>query len=235
MEFSSALLGAPFHLRRMQTHREGVTIFLLDVGRAAAHAPEIFSCLSVAERERKARFRSAEDRLRFGLTRSALRHVLAEITGQAPDSIVLATGPKGKPRLADAERPYFNVSHSGSRALVAVSQLRPIGVDIERIREISDLLGLAEAFFSPREAQLLVGLPPHQRESAFYAIWTGKESILKALGSGLGDAMRDFSVAPTEHGFSVVTTKTRPVPGLDEVCLDKIEVPEDYAAALALL
>jgi len=236
---SSASPAAAFSWRDLALRREGarddgVTLRLLDVAPATPHAPELLASLSVEEQARAARFRSVEDRLRFALTRAALRHFLGEATGSAPEALVFATGPRGKPSLADTNGPYFNVSHSGSLALIGISRLRPIGVDIEWTREISDRLGIAEAYFSPRESRALARLPPDEQNSAFFAIWTGKEAVLKALGTGLGESSRDFSVTPTGGGFSLVPETQSFAPRLAGVALERLEVPENYTAAFAL-
>lgn len=234
MREPSALLGAPFFMRDLVSGRDGVTLRLLDVAPAASRPPAILDCLSIEEQARAARFRSVEDRLRFALTRAALRNMLGEATGEAPEALVFETGRYGKPSLAGTAGPYFNVSHSGSFALIGVSRLRPIGVDIEWNREISDMLGLAEAFFSRREYRSLVGLNPKERESAFYAIWTGKESVLKALGTGIGESVKDFSVASSGAGFSLAPETESFARRLAGVDLEKITVPSNYAAAFAL-
>jgi 4'-phosphopantetheinyl transferase len=234
MRESSAILGAPFFARGLRTSHDGVTLLLLDVAPTTPRPPGIFASLSIEEQARAARYRSVEDRLRFGLARAALRHVLGEATGRAPEALVFETGPWGKPRLSGTDAPHFNVSHSGSLALIGLSRLRPIGVDIEWIRDISDALGLAEAFFSPREYRALVALRPNELETAFYRIWTGKEAVLKALGTGVGEGLRDFSVAPIGARFALVAETSTFARRLDATTLESIEVPNNYTAALAL-
>ncbi len=230
----SPLPGAPFFLRELGTRHDGVTLLLLDVAPATPRLRGVLDTLSIEERERAARFASAEDRLRFALTRAALRHSLGAATGRAPESLVFGAGPFGKPCLADADGLFFNVSHSGSLALIGLSRRRPIGVDIERMRDLPDLLDLAEACFSARDYRALAGLPPRARESAFYAIWTGKEAILKALGTGIADGLRDFSVCPIGRGFTIVPETDSFARRLAGAALERVEVPATYAAAFAL-
>jgi 4'-phosphopantetheinyl transferase len=196
----SALLGSTF--RALETHHDGVTLVCLDVAPETPRPAGVLASLSADETARAARFVSVADRSRFALTRAALRQLLAAATGVPPEALVLATGQSGKPCLAATDAPHFNVSHSGSLALIGLSRLRPIGVDIEVRRDLSDLMGLAEACFSPREYRALSDLPYKARESAFYATWTGKEAVLKALGTGIAGTLRDFSVAldPAEFG-----------------------------------
>ena len=54
----------------------------------------------------------------------------------------------GKPKLAAAEKPQFNLSHSGEYAVCALSD-KPVGVDIEEIG--SPDFAVAERCFSAEE------------------------------------------------------------------------------------
>lgn len=90
----------------------------------------------------------------------ALRKVLARYLDEDPSEIELREGTHGKPALADLSSPLrFNLSHSGDLALVAVTQGREVGVDIQKIK--------------PR------------RDLAFYKAWTRREAIVKCAGTGL--------------------------------------------------
>ncbi len=108
----------------------------------------------------------------------ALRQVLARYLDEDPAGIELRRGEHGKPALADSSSPLrFNLSHSGELALVAVTQGREIGVDIQKIK--------------PR------------RDDAFYKAWARREAIVKCAGTGLlaplppdPVAVRALDVAP---------------------------------------
>jgi 4'-phosphopantetheinyl transferase len=235
MPETSSLRGAPFGLRDLEVRHVGVTLRLLEVAADRPQSTDVLSILSAEEQERAARFRSEEDRLRFTLTRAALRHLLAEIIGSAPEGLVFTTGSRGKPRLAGAEALQFNVSHSGSLSLIGISRERPIGVDIERKRGIQDLLGVAEAVFSEREYRALVELGPEPRQAAFFAIWTAKEAVLKALGTGIGEGTRDFSIVPSSRGLAVIAETKRFAQHFVGISLERPDVPENYTAAFALI
>ncbi len=112
-------------------------------------------------------------------------------------------GPRGKPALAqsiEAGALKFNLSHSGELALVAVTQERDIGVDLEEIRLIEDADQIAEKFFSPRENETLRALSGAEKLEAFFHCWTRKEAYLKATGDGLARPTKSFDVtlAPGE-------------------------------------
>ncbi len=154
-------------------------------------APDL-SLLSAEERARAGRFRFEEDRSRYAATRAALRRLLGRYLGADPGGLAFAAGPHGKPHLAGApgERLRFNVSHSGGLALLAFALDREIGVDVEAHAGRASVEELLPAVCTPREQAALRAMDPAGRREAFLGLWTGKEAVLKALGSGL-------AVAPT--------------------------------------
>ena len=61
----------------------------------------------------------------------------------------------------------------------------PIGVDVEQYRA-KDYTALAKRFFSSAEQVQLQQCAERERQATFFRLWTQKESLLKALGMGLG-------------------------------------------------
>jgi 4'-phosphopantetheinyl transferase len=80
--------------------------------------------------------------------------------------------------------PQFSVSHSEDIAVVALSH-SPLGIDIEHVHEIPELLAIAKRYFLDSECDQLVRLPQARRVRAFFEIWTAREECLKATGEGL--------------------------------------------------
>ena len=75
-----------------------------------------------------------------------------------------------------------------------------IGVDIERLRPLSDMDALAERVFSAAERAALAAVPPDRRVEAFFAGWTRKEAYIKARGEGIAAAGRHRGGAePRRH------------------------------------
>ena len=125
-----------------------------------------------------------------------MRTVLASYLGVEPAAIRFALGPAGKPELrepADANL-HFNVTHSHGLVMYAVTHRCPVGVDVEHLRPMSDYLGLAERYFSPREFEILRNLPAEHRARAFFHAWTRKEAFLKARGVGLSYGLERVEV-----------------------------------------
>jgi 4'-phosphopantetheinyl transferase len=154
---------------------------------------EEFAVLSAEERERAERTRSAAAREAFVACRAALRRILGAASGQRPEAIRLMVTREGKPDFE--ERPgglHFNVSHSGMTGLVALRRGGPVGVDVEVVREVADPAGVARRFFQQEEVAALEKLGYCSR--AFLGVWTRKEAVVKALGSGLAGVLGRFAV-----------------------------------------
>lgn len=98
----------------------------------------------------------------------------------------------GKPRF-DCSGIFFNLSHSDSRVMCAVSTF-PIGCDTEKI--IQDRLGVARRFFADSERELISSLKTEdERNKMFFRLWTLKESFMKCTGQGLHLPLSEFSVS----------------------------------------
>lgn len=92
----------------------------------------------------------------------------------------------GKPVFRGEPELHFNLSHSGSFALCALSD-HPVGVDIEALRPRRE--GLAESILSPEELTWY-----HTQGSttqALLTLWTRKEALCKYRGTGLTFPVRD--------------------------------------------
>jgi 4'-phosphopantetheinyl transferase len=103
-------------------------------------------------------------------------------------------GDRGKPHLEDHDPLEFNLTHSGELALLAVSRIGPLGIDIERKRPLEDLLGLARGSFAPGEYATLLAVPETKRLDCFFQCWTRKEAYVKAVGDGLAAPLGEFEV-----------------------------------------
>jgi 4'-phosphopantetheinyl transferase len=155
------------------------------------------SILSQDESQRADRFRFDTHRNRFIAARAILRSLLGTYLRSAADALQFEYGPNGKPTLA---APFvesglsFNLAHSEDLALIAVTRLGPIGVDVEQSRPVTDVDELVARFFSPRETALFQTLPTSQKNAAFFNLWTRKEAWLKATGEGIAHSLNRIEV-----------------------------------------
>ena len=156
------------------------------------------SVLSTDEKTRAASFRSEHDWRRYIAAHAALRLLTARYTGEAPESLAIRADSNGRPIL-ESSKLHFNLSHSGSWVVIAFSSALPLGVDVEEVRKIPDLMAIARAHFAMTEIEAISRLSPNQRTMAFFAIWTRKEAFAKATGRGLSFPLQTFGTGHPHH------------------------------------
>jgi len=151
--------------------------------------------LSRDENQRALRFRFERDRNRFVVCRGILREILGTFLQRKPEDIEFNYGPQGKPYIhTPAGTPYFNVSHSSSRAIYALG-LNELGVDLEFVESIPEMQELVDQHFSAAERTAFGSIPHDLRVKAFYSCWTRKEAYVKACGGGLSIPLDQFDVS----------------------------------------
>lgn len=88
--------------------------------------------------------------------------------------------PSGKPMI---EGGFMSLSHSGILGVCAFSEL-PVGVDIERLRNISD--SLSKRILCPEELSEYTFISEADEKNRYLlSRWVDKESYLKLTGEGL--------------------------------------------------
>ncbi len=219
----------------VSTAPKSTTIWVIDFQASISSLDHHWNLLSRDEQERANRYRFDKDRVCFALTRISLRLLLAAKLDTVPQQLRFAASQFGKPYVADSHGLNFNVSHSGNFALIGVARNRPIGVDIEQIRDNIDAHDLAQIFFSEAEAAFLLQFGEHERRQAFYQIWTCKEALLKGYGLGITEYLKDFSVSFSQDGVRVLRTASCRLPLRAFVLLEALPAPQGYAATLALI
>lgn len=117
---------------------------------------------------------TGRDKIRFlsAYARKALA-VSARRTGV--ELGVLQKDDNGAPRPVDGI--WWSISHK-SDCVAAVVAPGPVGIDIERVRAVSD--ALMRRIADAEEWALLRG----DRRTGFFRFWTAKEAVLKATGVG---------------------------------------------------
>lgn len=169
-----------------------VEIFLAEV-EAEAVSTRI-DLLSPPERAKASRLALPARRAEFILGRSLLRQAVGARLRLRPSEVPISESPSGKPTLPGSTGLHVSVSHSAGSILAAVSDL-PVGIDLERIRPIGTIEEISHRFFSKSESAAIREAPEERRLPLFFEIWTRKEAVAKALGSGLSRFPR-FSVLP---------------------------------------
>lgn len=189
--------------------------------------------LAADERERARRFRFERDRCRYVVGRGLLRVLLSRYLATRPEEIRFAYGPHEKPALAGAG-PRFNLSHSGSVALLAFSSGGEVGIDVERDDGDFARERIPERFFSSAEVKALRALPRALQSRAFLSCWTRKEAFIKARGDGLSLALDSFDVtlAPGQP-VAILRTAWSDDEPTEWSLMDLSEPQQGYIAAVA--
>jgi 4'-phosphopantetheinyl transferase len=163
------------------------------------------------EHARHRNFHFERDRGQFLATRALARVVLSHYAPVPPAEWRFVAGPHGKPRVTHpAVTPplFFNLANTPGLVTCAVSVAHErLGVDVERMDRQSDILNLADRFFSSSEARALRALPAPERNRRFFSCWTLKESYIKARGLGLSLPLDQFSFLFDREDISVAFDK----------------------------
>lgn len=142
-----------------------------------------------ASEERKSRadrYRRQEDSLRCVTADGLLRYALGT------SAYTVGKGPSGKPFIREREDFHYNLSHAGNWVAIAFGGSE-VGVDVEKLRPDTDIDAISRCIFAPEERRCLLE-EEKDRLQRFFEIWTGKESYLKYLGTGLQKDPTSFSV-----------------------------------------
>jgi len=70
---------------------------------------------------------------------------------------------------------HFNLAHTEDLALVAVTRVGALGVDVEGVRPVQNVEDLVARFFSRRENELFQKVSADEKPAAFFNLWTRKE------------------------------------------------------------
>jgi 4'-phosphopantetheinyl transferase len=159
---------------------------------APEDAAGLVALLDADERARLDRFRRAADRARYLAAHALARLGLAELTGKPAaalefDRTCRCGEQHGKPVLPGG--PGFSLTHAGELVGVAVHPDGAVGLDVERERALDDLVAMAAHVCSPAETV------PYA--AAFFVLWTRKEALLKAIGTGLATPMSAITLGPS--------------------------------------
>jgi len=215
--------------------RDEIDVWIVDL--AARDAGDITSAriLAPAERERASRFKYEVDRSCFIQRRAALRMILSEYLGVAPQSIAFTENEFGKPSVVTPQAAAglsFNASHSGTLAVIAVARSGRIGVDVERLRPLVEAESIAARFLATGEAATLAALHPHERTEGFFNAWTRKEAVVKALGGGLSIPLDSFEVSLRPGEPPAILRWDIPEAAQTHWRIQDLDLPEDYVGAL---
>ena len=191
--------------------------------------------LNGQEQARWSGFRVDAPRREFALCRGALRVILCQRLACSNEELAFEEGEHGKPEAYVNGQPAaisFSVSHSGRHGLIALADRGRLGVDVEPRSVRRNLDVLIGETLTPSERSRLAGVGANRRRQLFFRLWTMKEALVKALGTGFQLHISEFEIpAPMCNGKKLCEFR---FPHLPEVRwrLENLGNPE-FAAAIA--
>ena len=156
-----------------------------------------FALLDGEEQSRWHRFVVNDARRQFALCRAALRTNLCEWLSCSNRDLSFGYLEHGKPFAQVNGKQAgvrFNVSHSGHHGLIGLEKRKELGVDLEVRVPGRDFDGIGNTVFGRQELRILAAVTGQEKTDMFYRLWSLKEALIKALGSG-------FTLPPS--GFEV--------------------------------
>lgn len=113
-----------------------------------------------------------------------LKRALREEYG-ITENPVFEYGEHGKPQIVGHPEIHFNLSHCREAVACAVSN-RPIGIDVESVREFKESL----VRYTMNADEIGEILSSERPEVSFIRLWTMKEARLKLTGEGITNDLK---------------------------------------------
>ncbi|GAA1984733.1 4'-phosphopantetheinyl transferase family protein [Catenulispora subtropica] len=161
-----------------------VTAWLVDDRVTTRGVADLYALLDHDER-RRADCKDTEDgRRRFVVAHGAVRRIAGEYLGAPPGELTWRIGRHGKPELDGRWTGVeVNLSHSGGLCLIALSDKRAVGVDVQRHVPGLAVVAMARRYFAPQEAESVA--EADDPVETFARLWARKEAVSKAAGGRL--------------------------------------------------
>jgi phosphopantetheine--protein transferase-like protein len=205
-------------LEPAQVGRGSISLWLAVL--AETEAPQVVAraraLVSEEELERASRFDHESDRRRSLLSAAVLRLALSRHAAVLPAEWRIQRTPAGRPLVATPEGKHLGISLAHSKSLVAIAVGNGVEVGIDAESEVPvapDLTQIARRALAPSEWAEYEALPHIRRWERFLVLWTLKEALLKARGTGLEVDPRcvEFSLVAEDV---VVSRQSAPPPTL---------------------
>lgn len=177
----------------MRTLRPGLLVVQLGALESwGAEHDALLDQLPGDEQVRIRRYRRDADRYRSLAAALLPRLLIVQRSQQSLGAIRFERSPAGKPFYPADPGFHFNLSHSGDYVALAIDS-SPVGVDVEQLRPTRDWDAIARRFFTADEQRWLASFDEAERRRRFIALWSRKESLLKATGEGIAGGLNSFS------------------------------------------
>lgn len=149
--------------------------------------------ISIEEQHKANKFYSDNERNTYISCHALLRLILANRLKINPLDLSFIKGINDKPFLLSNQM-FFNISHTRESFAIALARDFHVGIDLEKIKQSINFHPIIENYFSNKEREYILDLKA-QSIDRFFQLWTRKEALLKALGTGIINNLRQVNVS----------------------------------------
>lgn len=149
--------------------------------------------LAPAELERYHRFVFERHRVEYLATRALVRLALSSLRPVEPAAWQFRSNAYGRPEIEPPCGLHFNLANHPTMIVCAIRSGAELGIDVEPLNRGPEILAIADTVFAPPELAALRALPEPSRPDRALALWTLKESYIKARGMGLSLPLDGFA------------------------------------------
>lgn len=155
--------------------------------------PELESYITHDEKIRADKFHFTEDRDTYISCHGLLHSVLSRKIGKNPSELVFYYDKNHKPGLVGNQL-YFNLTHVRGAFAFVISKYFYAGIDMENTDRSINIMPIINTFFSNEERNYILGSGINAQE-VFSMLWTRKEALLKAIGTGIINNLAQIKVS----------------------------------------
>nr|WP_321223484.1 4'-phosphopantetheinyl transferase superfamily protein [uncultured Psychroserpens sp.] len=161
--------------------------------------PKLTNYLNDTEKLRAKKYHFDKDRNQFIITRSLLKFILAQRAGLSITNIHIEIDTNRKPYLTTNQSICFNVTHANDYALILVRDDKNVGIDVEYLNADFNFTEMLKDIYSDLEIDTV--LHSTYKTHSFFKLWTRKEAIVKAIGTGISDDLPQLIALDGQHNI----------------------------------
>ncbi|MEI6047785.1 MAG: 4'-phosphopantetheinyl transferase superfamily protein [Bacteroidota bacterium] len=154
---------------------------------------DLKSYINNKEKLRADKFQFDNDRETYISCHALLRLILAKKLNSNPLELSFINGINNKPGLT-GNPIYFNISHTRESFAIAISKNLSVGIDLENINLNLNIHSIMKNYFSNTEREFILSADS-ETVDRFILLWTRKEALLKALGTGILNNLAGIEVS----------------------------------------
>jgi 4'-phosphopantetheinyl transferase len=154
------------------------------------HELEYYLCDE--EKFKAAKLHFSEDRGTYIACHGLLRLILSKKLRIYPSEIIINKDKNNKPGLKGNPF-FFNITHVRDAFAFVISKHFYAGIDMENSDQQIDFFPILNNIFSNEERKFILGSHTDSLKR-FILLWTRKESLLKAFGTGITPNLKHFEV-----------------------------------------